>query len=105
MPRSWLEHPPAAGVAGQPARLGPGHRRPDAIAVSQDPDTALRVHTREELSVDQRELPSPIVAGVASLIAGGMVVRRLTGRPLGVRLFAPHVVISEARSGTGSALG
>ena len=85
-----------------------------AAAVSQDPDTALRVHTREELGVDPFELPSAIVAGVSSLIAfsagalipllpylagvsilavalgiaavalltGGMVVGRLTGRPL-----------------------
>ncbi|MBV9793320.1 MAG: VIT1/CCC1 transporter family protein [Actinobacteria bacterium] len=40
-----------------------------AAAVSKDPDTALRVHTREELGVDSRDLPSPIVAGVASLFA------------------------------------
>jgi VIT1/CCC1 family predicted Fe2+/Mn2+ transporter len=40
-----------------------------ATAVSQDPDTALRVHTREELGVDPDDLPSPILAGVASLIA------------------------------------
>jgi VIT1/CCC1 family predicted Fe2+/Mn2+ transporter len=40
-----------------------------AAAVSRDPDTALRVHTREELGVDPDELPSPILAGVASLIA------------------------------------
>ena len=40
-----------------------------ATAVSQDPDTALRVHTREELGVDSEDLPSPILAGVASLIA------------------------------------
>ena len=30
-----------------------------AAAVSRDPDTALRVHTREELGVDPFELPSP----------------------------------------------
>ncbi len=85
-----------------------------AAAVSRDPDTALRVHTREELGVDPLELPSPVLAGVSSLIAfslgalipllpylaglsvlgaslgiagvallaGGMVVGRLTGRPL-----------------------
>ncbi|MGO9081390.1 MAG: VIT1/CCC1 transporter family protein [Streptosporangiaceae bacterium] len=40
-----------------------------AAAVSRDPDTALRVHTREELGVDPQELPSPILAGVASLLA------------------------------------
>jgi VIT1/CCC1 family predicted Fe2+/Mn2+ transporter len=85
-----------------------------AAAVSADPDTALRLHTREELGVDYDELPSPIVAGAASLLAfsfgalvplfpylvgasvlwvslvltaialviGGMVVGRLTGRPI-----------------------
>ena len=40
-----------------------------AAAVSRDPDTALRVHTREELGVDPFELPSPVVAGVSSLVA------------------------------------
>jgi VIT1/CCC1 family predicted Fe2+/Mn2+ transporter len=85
-----------------------------AAAVSRDPGTALRVHTREELGVDPGELPSPVLAGAASLLAfsvgalipllaylfglpslaaslaitavalvsGGMVVGRLTGRPL-----------------------
>jgi VIT1/CCC1 family predicted Fe2+/Mn2+ transporter len=40
-----------------------------AAAVSSDPGTALRVHTREELGVDPDGLPSPILAGVASLLA------------------------------------
>src|ERR1039457_3533672 len=40
-----------------------------AAAVSQDPDTALRVHTREELGVDPFELPSAVLAGVSSLVA------------------------------------
>jgi vacuolar iron transporter family protein len=40
-----------------------------AAAVSADPGTALRVHTREELGVDPDELPSPVMAGVASLLA------------------------------------
>jgi VIT1/CCC1 family predicted Fe2+/Mn2+ transporter len=85
-----------------------------AAAVSADPDTALRVHTREELGVDPFELPSPLFAGISSLIAfsagalipllpylaglsvlgaalgiaavalltGGVVVGRLTGRPV-----------------------
>ncbi|MGD0604689.1 MAG: VIT1/CCC1 transporter family protein [Streptosporangiaceae bacterium] len=85
-----------------------------AAAVSRDPDTALRVHTREELGVDPFELPSPVFAGVSSLVAfstgalvpllpylaglsllsvalavaavalltGGMVVGKLTGRPI-----------------------
>ena len=85
-----------------------------AAAVSKDPDTALRVHTREELGIDPSELPSPVLAGVASWLAfslgalmpllpylaglpvlgvtlgitavalagGGMLVGRLTGRPV-----------------------
>jgi VIT1/CCC1 family predicted Fe2+/Mn2+ transporter len=40
-----------------------------AAAVSRDPGTALRVHTREELGVDPGELPSPVLAGAASLLA------------------------------------
>jgi VIT1/CCC1 family predicted Fe2+/Mn2+ transporter len=40
-----------------------------AAAVSADPGTALRLHTREELGVDPDELPSPVLAGVASLFA------------------------------------
>jgi VIT1/CCC1 family predicted Fe2+/Mn2+ transporter len=79
-----------------------------------DPAAALRIHTREELGVDPDELPSPLLAGVASLfafslgalvpllpylagvpvlgltlaltavalVAGGMVVGRLTGQPV-----------------------
>ena len=85
-----------------------------AAAVSQDPDTALSVHTREELGVDSHELPSAVLAGISSLVAfsvgalvpllpylaglsalaaalglaaaallaGGMAVGRLTGRPM-----------------------
>ena len=40
-----------------------------AAAVSRDPGTALRVHTREELGVDPSDLPSPVLAGFASLCA------------------------------------
>jgi VIT1/CCC1 family predicted Fe2+/Mn2+ transporter len=40
-----------------------------AAAVSVDPGSALRLHTREELGVDPGELPSPVLAGVASLLA------------------------------------
>ena len=85
-----------------------------AAAVSADPHTALRIHTREELGVDPEELPSPLLAGAASLFAfslgalvpllpylvgfphlaatlvitavalvvGGMVVGKITGRPV-----------------------
>lgn len=85
-----------------------------SAAVSADPEQALQFHARDELGVDPQDLPSPILAGVASLIAfsigavwpllpyllgvsglalsltmtaaallaGGVVVGRLTGRPL-----------------------
>jgi VIT1/CCC1 family predicted Fe2+/Mn2+ transporter len=86
-----------------------------AAAVSRDPDQALQLHARDELGVDPHDLPSPLLAGGASLVAfslgallpllpyllglqalltvslvitavalllGGMVVGRLTGRPL-----------------------
>ena len=111
-----------------------------AAAVSQDPDTALRVHTREELGVDPFELPSPLLAGVASLVAfslgallpllpylaglsalavslgvtavalvaGGMVVGRLTGRPLlrsGLRQFALGGMAVAVTFAVGSLIG
>jgi VIT1/CCC1 family predicted Fe2+/Mn2+ transporter len=40
-----------------------------ATAVSQDPEMALRFHAREELGVDPDDLPSPFLAGAASLVA------------------------------------
>ncbi|MGW4526380.1 hypothetical protein [Amycolatopsis sp. NPDC004378] len=46
-----------------------------AEAVARDPEQALRLHTREELGVDPHDLPS-------GLLAGGMTVGKLTGRPL-----------------------
>lgn len=84
-----------------------------AEAVSRDSEQAIWIHARDELGIDPRELPSPITAGLASLvafslgallplipyllgyeslpatvvitavalIAGGMVVGQLTGRP------------------------
>lgn len=40
-----------------------------AAAVSADPDRALQFHAREELGVDPHDLPSPLLAGGASLAA------------------------------------
>lgn len=40
-----------------------------AAAVSEDPDRALWLHARDELGVDPRDLPSPLLAGTASLVA------------------------------------
>jgi VIT1/CCC1 family predicted Fe2+/Mn2+ transporter len=111
-----------------------------AAAVSRDPDTALRVHTREELGVDPFELPSAVVAGLSSLIAfsagalipiipylaglnilgvalgvtavalmvGGMVVGRLTGRPIirsGLRQLALGGVAVAVTFFVGSLIG
>jgi vacuolar iron transporter family protein len=119
-----------------------------AAAVSRDPDTALRVHTREELGVDPFELPSALVAGGSSLVAfsagalipllpyllpyllgvpvlgtalaaalgvaavalltGGMVVGRLTGRPLlrsGLRQLALGGVAVAVTFAVGSLIG
>ncbi|MGH3187825.1 MAG: VIT1/CCC1 transporter family protein [Streptosporangiaceae bacterium] len=68
-----------------------------AAAVSADPGTALRVHTREELGVDPEELPSPVIAGAASLLAfscGALV-------PLFPYLIGLHLLwVSLALTGT-----
>jgi VIT1/CCC1 family predicted Fe2+/Mn2+ transporter len=111
-----------------------------AAAVSRDPDTALRVHTREELGVDPFELPSPVLAGISSLIAFstgalipllpylaglnvlaaalgiagvalltlGMVVGKLTGRPVvrsGLRQLALGGVAVAVTFAVGSLIG
>ena len=111
-----------------------------AAAVSKDPDTALRLHTREELGVDPDELPAPVLAGVASLFAfslgalvpllpyllgapvlaaslaitavalvcGGMVVGRLTGRPVlrsGLRQVLLGALAVSITYGVGTLIG
>ena len=111
-----------------------------AAAVSRDPDTALRLHTREELGVDPFELPSALAAGVSSLVAfsagalipllpylaglnvlavslgiaavallaGGMVVGRLTGRPVlrsGLRQLVLGAVAIAVTYAAGSMIG
>jgi VIT1/CCC1 family predicted Fe2+/Mn2+ transporter len=111
-----------------------------AAAVSADPDTALRVHAREELGVDPAELPSPVLAGASSLaafssgalipllpylaglhslpaamaitaaalLAGGMTVGRLTGRPVlrsGLRQLALGAIAVAVTFGVGSLIG
>jgi VIT1/CCC1 family predicted Fe2+/Mn2+ transporter len=111
-----------------------------AAAVSRDPGTALRVHTRQELGVDPFELPSPLLAGASSLaafslgalipllpylaglpvlaaalgvtavvlVAGGIAVGRLTGRPLlrsGLRQLALGGVAVAVTFGVGSLIG
>jgi VIT1/CCC1 family predicted Fe2+/Mn2+ transporter len=111
-----------------------------AAAVSKDPGTALKLHTREELGVDPAELPSAILAAVTSLFAfslgalvpllpyllgapvlavslgitavalaaGGMIVGRLTGRPVlrsGLRQLALGAVAIGITFTVGSLIG
>jgi len=78
-----------------------------AAAVSRDPDTALRVHTREELGVDPFELPSPLLAGISSLIAfslGALIplLPYLAGLPI---LGATLGIATVALLGGGMAVG
>ena len=75
-----------------------------AAAVSQDPGTALWVHTREELGVDPNELPSPLLAGVASLLAfsfGALIP--LLPYLLGFPVLAATLVITAVALVTGGA--
>ena len=78
-----------------------------AAAVSSDPGTALRLHAREELGVDPDELPSPVLAGAASLLAfsvGALVplLPYLVGAPvLGAVAGADGDRAGERRNGGG----
>jgi VIT1/CCC1 family predicted Fe2+/Mn2+ transporter len=78
-----------------------------AAAVSSDPGTALRVHTREELGVDPTDLPSPVLAGAASLVAfsvGALVplLPYLVGLPY---LAATLVITAVALAAGGTVVG
>ncbi len=78
-----------------------------ADAVSRDPGTALRVHTREELGVDPDELPSAVRAGIASLLAfslGALVplLPYLLGYPV---LAATLAITAVALIAGGAAVG
>lgn len=71
--RFELEHHPVAErkeLAGKFRMWGvePGLADQVARQVSAHPEHALAVHVREELGVDPHELPSPVVAAVASLV-------------------------------------
>ena len=78
-----------------------------AAAVSRDPDTALRVHTREELGVDPFELPSALLAAISSLIAFSLgallpLLPYLAGAPV---LAATLVIAGVALAVGGMAVG
>jgi VIT1/CCC1 family predicted Fe2+/Mn2+ transporter len=57
----------AERFAGYGADAGTARRMADAV--SEDPDRALWLHARDELGVDPNDLPSPLLAGGASLVA------------------------------------
>ena len=111
-----------------------------ADAISKDPDRALWLHARDELGVDPNDLPSPLLAGGASLtafslgalwpllpyllsfgtlatalvmttialLAGGMTVGRLTGRPplrSGLRQFLLGALAVAVTYGVGHLIG
>ena len=73
-----------------------------AAAVSRDPDTALRVHTREELGVDPFELPSAVLAGVSSLVAFSLgALIPLLPYLAGLPVLAATLAISAVALGAG----
>ena len=75
-----------------------------AAAVSKDPGTALRVHTREELGIDPNELPSPLVAGTASLLAFSLgALLPLLPYLLGFPMLAATLTITAVALVTGGA--
>ena len=75
-----------------------------AAAVSQDPGTALWVHTREELGVDPHELPSPLLAGMASLLAFSLgALLPLLPYLLGFPMLAVSLAITAVALVTGGA--
>ena len=66
-----------------------------AAAVSQDPAAALRFHARDELGVDPEDLPAPVLAGVASLIAFSLgALLPLLPYLLGVRTLLVSLVLA-----------
>jgi len=111
-----------------------------AEAISRDPERALWLHARDELGVDPNDLPSPLLAGGASLaafsvgalwpllpyllgfgslplaigltavalLAGGMAVGRLTGRPMvkaGIRQLLLGALAVAVTYGIGHLIG
>jgi VIT1/CCC1 family predicted Fe2+/Mn2+ transporter len=66
-----------------------------SAAVSSDADKALQFHAREELGVDPDDLPSPLVAGGASLVAFSLgAILPLLPYLLGLTMLWPAMVIA-----------
>jgi VIT1/CCC1 family predicted Fe2+/Mn2+ transporter len=76
-----------------------------AAAVSADPETALRFHTREELGVDHEDLPSPLLAGSASLAAFSVgAILPLLPYLLGVPVLGVSMIITAVALLVGGAV-
>jgi VIT1/CCC1 family predicted Fe2+/Mn2+ transporter len=76
-----------------------------ARQVSVHPDQALRVHVREELGVDHHELPSPILAAVASLVTFALgALIPLLPYLAGFRSLAAALVLAAAAAFIGGGL-
>jgi VIT1/CCC1 family predicted Fe2+/Mn2+ transporter len=78
-----------------------------AAAVSRNPDIALKLHTRDELGLDSEDLPSPLLAGGASLAAFSVgallpLLPYLVGFP---NLVAAMVITAVALVGGGMTVG
>jgi VIT1/CCC1 family predicted Fe2+/Mn2+ transporter len=78
-----------------------------AAAVSADPETALQVHTRQELGVDPQDLPSPLLAGISSLFAfsAGAVVPLLPYLFGATVLWVTLILTAAALTAGGMAVG
>jgi vacuolar iron transporter family protein len=78
-----------------------------AAEISKQPDTAFRMHTREEFGLDPAHLPSPWVAGGLSLVSFGLgAVIPLVPYLAGARtLLIPLVLFAVALFVGGAATG
>ncbi len=98
--RRELERSPAAEateLAGVFRRSGlsPALAVQVAAQISREPETALRIHVREELGFNPDELPSPLLAGAASFLAFGVgALVPLFPYLLGARSFLACAVLS-----------
>jgi vacuolar iron transporter family protein len=76
-----------------------------ARQVSRHPDEALRVHVREELGVDHKELPSPVTAAGASLVTFALgALIPLLPYLAGFRLLAAALVLAAIAAFLGGGL-
>jgi VIT1/CCC1 family predicted Fe2+/Mn2+ transporter len=105
-----LEHHPEserAELAALFRRRGVDAALADEVArqVSVHPDQALRVHVREELGVDHKDLPSPLMAAGASLVtfAAGALIPLLPYL-IGFRSLAAALILAAVAAFIGGGL-